>query len=151
MKLHKILYLIFSLISATISAQYINDSKIKPYQQEVINFLIHKKNFSSSHNLEDIPNMIYVAELLKTSNKMLICEVSTTSPHSLKYFSIVKDGKIYLFNSVDLNEDFSSIVDKLNESKLSSNQLFKIFSEISSIYKYNRNVKNQNSIITSGK
>ncbi|AZB28698.1 hypothetical protein [Chryseobacterium balustinum] len=151
MKANKILFLIFSLISVITSAQYINDSKIKPYQEEVINFLIRKKNFSSSHNLKDIPNMVYTAELFKTSNKLLIYEISTTSPHSLKYFSIVKDGEIYLFNSVDLNEDFSNILDKLNESKLSSNQLFKIFSEISSIYKYNRNVKNQNPIITSGK
>ncbi|MCU7613909.1 hypothetical protein N0B16_05615 [Chryseobacterium sp. GMJ5] len=141
MKRINLFCLFFIFISTTFFSQYIDDSKVKVYKKDIIKFLIQKKEFSSTTDIVDIPNMIYIREIYSNPKNISIYQISTTSAHSFKYFSIVKGKNIFLFNSIDLNEDFDLIINKLENTDLSKRELFKILKEGSLIYDYNRKIK----------
>ncbi|MBO4232712.1 hypothetical protein FO675_00055 [Riemerella anatipestifer] len=149
MKRYRLLFVVFSFLSTTLVAQYIDDTRVKQYKKEVIAFLIQKNKFSESECVENISNMIYVRELYSNQKNIFIYEITPTSSHSLKYFSIIRDKNIFLFDSVDLNNDFNLIITKLDRLNIPSNKLLKLMQDISLIYQYNRKIYDVGRIINS--
>lgn len=147
MKRYRLLFVVFSFLSTTLVAQYIDDTRVKQYKKEVIAFLIQKNKFSERECVENISNMIYVRELYSNQKNIFIYEITPTSSHSLKYFSIIRDKNIFLFDSVDLNNDFNLIITKLDRLNIPSNKLLKLMQDISLIYQYNRKIYDIGKII----